>query len=140
MLKKVGITVNIKIAAYAALISDVLDGQGGYDMFLSSRSYILDIGDPGSYLISDYTCKGSLNYSRICDPALDTEIAKATSIADTQARYAQYADLASQLQTQAVAVFLVNPTAISAYSTTLHGYIANPFAHYTLTQNLIFTR
>lgn len=134
MLKKVGIAVEIRVADYAALEGDAL--AGNYDMMLASRNQLSDVGDPISFLRSDYTCKASFNFRQFCDPAFDEAVVKAAATADDAERYAIYADLATQLQQQAVDIYIYYSQEITAHSGQLQNVKVHPLEQYLLTQDL----
>jgi peptide/nickel transport system substrate-binding protein len=65
---------------------DLLEGK--FDAVVGNRSYLLDSGDPISYLASDLTCGGAYNLSRLCDPAVDAAVGQAAAVTDPVARQA----------------------------------------------------
>ncbi|MFD3409585.1 ABC transporter substrate-binding protein [Streptomyces cyaneofuscatus] len=84
-LEKRGFTVKQVVREYAQMEADALGGK--FDAFLQARNTLLDTADPLSYLASDFTCDGSFNISRLCAKPVDTAVAKAASLADTEARH-----------------------------------------------------
>jgi peptide/nickel transport system substrate-binding protein len=136
MLKKLGITVNVRVAAYNSLIDEALAGR--YQMFLVSRGYLQDLNDPASYLQSDYVCKGSYNLSQLCVASLDDQVSKAIATSDIEARFGLYRDLAGQLQRDAVAIYLFNSNQIDAYAATLQNYKMHPLLTRVVTSELVF--
>ncbi|MGO4424601.1 ABC transporter substrate-binding protein, partial [Streptomyces sp. MCAF7] len=76
----------------------------------------------------------SYNLSHYCDPKTDALIKKAASAKDPEARYADYAKVAAELQSRAVDVFLVHETESVAVASGLKGFAVHPY--YTLTANL----
>jgi peptide/nickel transport system substrate-binding protein len=79
-----GVTVEQDVRAYAALEPDLL--AGAFDIVVASRSYLVDTGEPTSYLESDYTCDGSYNLARLCDPAVDGAVRALAGIEDVATR------------------------------------------------------
>lgn len=131
-LAAIGVSVTIKSADYASVEPDLLSGN--FQAALLSRSYLNDMPDPVAFLTSDYTCKGSYNLSHFCDPQLDALVAKAASTDDSTSRYADYAQAATELQSQAVDVFLAQEAESVAVSSAVKGYAISPY--YTLTADL----
>ena len=134
MLLEAGINVEVRVADYAALEPDVL--AGNFDMMLVSRSYLVDINDPISYLRSDYSCEGTYNLSHYCDEALDAQLEEALTNEDATARYQTYSEIATKLQADAVDVFLYHPEEISAIRKTVQNYRIHPMQHFVLTPEL----
>ena len=85
-LGQLGVEVKIKAGEYAALEPDMLSGD--FDASLLSRGYLVDVADPGGYLLSDWVCDGGYNIAHYCDPETDQMIDEATAIEDTDARNA----------------------------------------------------
>ncbi len=133
-LKAIGVTVNIRLAAYAALEPDMLAGK--YDIALLSRSHLTDVADPLAFLTSDYTCKGGYNLSQYCDTAMDDALAKAAGEPDVAKRHQIYAAAAKTLQERAVNVFIIHERGNDAVSSKVKGYALHPLYHYTLTAGL----
>lgn len=77
-LERAGFTVTQVVREYAKIEQDAL--RGTFDAFIMSRATVLDTGDPGAYLASDYTCAGSFNVSRLCVPAIDRAVAAAAAL------------------------------------------------------------
>lgn len=133
-LKAIGITVTIRLAAYAALEPDMIVGK--YDVALLSRSHLTDVADPLAFLTSDYTCKGGYNLSQYCDTTMDEALSKATNEADPAKRHQIYAAAAKSLQEQAVNVFIIHERGNDAVSSKVKGYALHPLYHYTLSAGL----
>ena len=130
-LSRVGITVKVKITDYAAIEPDLLNGT--YDMALLSRNHLTDIADPVGFFEADYTCNGSYNISHFCDQAIDNQIAQANAAQASDERYRIYADLAAQLQEEAVTVFLVNEQTTAAYRNNVENFVDDPLVRYAVT-------
>lgn len=129
-LKAAGIPVSIKTKEYAAVEPDLLSGN--YDMVLSQRNRLIDIADPIGFLTADYTCDGTYNLSHFCNKEYDALIAKASKTADSEERYALYAQAGKILKDQAVNVWLVNEQAIDAVRSNVMGHVQDPLARYVL--------
>jgi peptide/nickel transport system substrate-binding protein len=126
--------VEIKISDYASIEPALLDGS--YDMSLLSRNHLTDIADPIGFLEADYTCKGGYNISHFCDPQMDERIAQANAAEDPEERYSIYADVAQELQEQAVTVFLVNEQTTAASRNNVQNFVDDPLVRYAVTPDL----
>ncbi|MWV48082.1 ABC transporter substrate-binding protein [Rathayibacter sp. VKM Ac-2803] len=71
-LEAAGFTVETDVREYQYIEADALDGA--FDAFILSRATVLDSGDPGAYLYSDFACDGSFNLSQFCDPQVDSAL------------------------------------------------------------------
>lgn len=136
-LAEAGIVVEIRVADYAALEPDVL--AGNYDMLVLSRGYLTDINDPAGFLRADYTCEGEYNLSQFCDPAVDAALEEAVANDDPEARYRVYAEIAQQLQADAVDVFLYNPQELAGINAGIQNFRIHPMEHYLITPELTFS-
>jgi len=134
MLKKIGVTVKIRVAQYASMETDLLAGK--FDLALLSRNHLLDVDDPAAFLTSDYSCDGGYNLAHQCDKSFDQSLSTAAESENTQQRYSVYGQLAAQLQQQAVSPFLYNEQAIDGVSTQVHGFRIHPLDNYVLTADL----
>ncbi|WP_284755860.1 ABC transporter substrate-binding protein [Arthrobacter sp. efr-133-R2A-120] len=133
-LAKIGVTVKVRIADYAAIEPSLLSGK--YDMALLSRNHLIDIPDPLGFLSSDYTCKGSFNISHYCSPELDKLIADAGSKPEVQDRDAIYAQIAQKLQDDAVTVFLVHEQSTAVARANVKNFHIDPLARDAITPTL----
>ena len=133
-LAQIGVEVKIKTGEYASFEPDMLSGN--FDAALLSRGYLIDLGDPSGYLLSDYTCDGSYNIAHYCDPATDAMINKAAKTEDADARHELYAQIAAKLQNEAASVFLVHESLTTAVSSDLKNFETHPLNFYVLTADL----
>lgn len=133
-LGELGIPVTIRIAAYASLEPALMAGE--YQALLMSRNHLADVPDPGAFLAADYTCKGAFNLSQFCRPEIDAKVAEAVGTADASRRFALYAEVAAQLQRDAVSVFVVREQQRDAVSNSVRGFRMHPFNHYLITRDL----
>jgi peptide/nickel transport system substrate-binding protein len=133
-LKKIGITVDVQTGEYASMEPALLDGQ--FDLALLSRNHLTDIADPLGFLTADYTCEGGYNISQFCDPAIDAKIASANGMPDAEDRNAVYAEVASELQEQAVTVFIVHEQTVAAHAKGVKGFVDDPLARYAVTKDI----
>jgi peptide/nickel transport system substrate-binding protein len=97
---------------------------------------MIDVADPAGYLQSDYGCGGGYNLSHYCNAKFDEKLAKVAGEADPAKRYAVYAELAQDLQNDAVNIFVIHEAANDAYSTKVRNYKIHPLYQYTLTPEL----
>jgi peptide/nickel transport system substrate-binding protein len=133
-LKAIGITVDIRVANYAALEPDLLSGN--FDMTLLSRGHLVDVADPIGFLQADYTCTGTYNLSHYCNPQVDEMLKAAAAEPSAEKRYAVYRQVAQKLQDDAVDAFILFEQAAEAVSTKVHGYQMHPLQYYALTPQL----
>lgn len=133
-LGKLGVKVKIRSGEYASMEPDMLSGN--FDAALFSRGYLVDVADPGGYLISDWTCDGGYNIAHYCDPETDQMIEDATALEDTDARIAAYAEIAEKLQSEAASVFLIHEHAIWGIDPDVSGFEPHPQEYYVLTSEL----
>ena len=83
-LSKLGVDVKIRAGEYASMEPDMLSGD--FDAALLSRGYLVDVADPGGYLLSDWACEAGYNIAHYCDPETDQQIKDAVAIEDTDGR------------------------------------------------------
>ena len=83
-LRRNGFQVEQVVRQYSQLEADLLAGR--FDAMVMSRSYVLDSGDPASYLATDFGCTGTYNLSKLCAADVDAAIAKAVATADVTSR------------------------------------------------------
>ena len=130
-LGELGIPVEIRSGEAAALEPDML--AGNFDAALFSRGYLVDVADPGGYLLSDWTCRGGYNIAHYCDPETDKMIKGAVEIEDTDERNAAYQELAAKLQSEAASVWLVHESAVWGTQANVEGFQPHPLDYYVLT-------
>lgn len=124
-LKKVGIRVEIKASDSATAQRDWRSGN--FQMY-PIRWWGSDFVDPDGALSPLFTCKGSYNNSRFCDPEFDKLLAKgvvATTIAE---RKEAYRVAMKRLAEQQPWVFLVAFDRFQAMRDYVKGYTAFPNA------------
>ncbi|GAA4905319.1 peptide/nickel transport system substrate-binding protein [Actinomycetospora succinea] len=83
-LRRAGFTVDVTVLESSAFEAQL--GTGAFDAVIISRSQQLDTGDPVGYLASDFSCAGSYNQARYCDPATDALLAAAGQSTDVETR------------------------------------------------------
>jgi peptide/nickel transport system substrate-binding protein len=133
-LGQLGIEVKVRAGEYTALEPDMLSGE--FDASLLSRGYLVDVADPGGYLLSDWVCDGGYNIAHYCDPETDQMIDDATAIEDTDARNQAYGEIADTLQSQAASVFLPHEHAIYGTQSDVTNFQPHPQEYYVLTAEL----
>ncbi|MDI6101686.1 ABC transporter substrate-binding protein [Actinoplanes sp. NEAU-A12] len=79
-----GFEVETVVREYTVLEPDLLAGK--FDAVLGTRSYLLDAADPIGYLRSDFSCEGSYNLARFCDPAVEARLDAADAVTDIAGR------------------------------------------------------
>jgi peptide/nickel transport system substrate-binding protein len=130
-LAELGVKVKIKTGESAALEPGWLEGD--YQATLMSRGYLVDVADPGGYLVSDWTCEGSYNVAKYCDPDTDQQIQDAVAIEDTDERNAAYQELATKLQGEAASVWLLHENAVWGVAKSVESFQPHPLDMYVLT-------
>ena len=136
-LSELGVDVEIRGGEYAALEPDMLSGN--FDAALLSRGYLVDVADPAGFILSDYTCDGSYNIAKYCDPAVDQALDDALAIEDADARSAAYGGIAETLQGDAASLFLLHEGAAWATQAGVENYEVHPLEYYVLTADLGFS-
>lgn len=134
-LKEIGIDVQIETGDYSSMEPRLLSGD--YDMSLLSRNQLTDIADPIGFLTADYTCAGTYNITQFCDSEIDAKITEAGKTTDPAARNAIYADVAEQLQSDAVTIFLVHEQTLAARRVSVDGFVDDPLGRYAVTNQLV---
>jgi peptide/nickel transport system substrate-binding protein len=121
-----GISVTIKPISNAQLFLPASAGgalaSGAFDLAYVPWPMGADPDD--SFLLS---CRGSANYMRWCDPAVDALERRAIQTPDRAARAAFYAQIARRVAAAVPIVYLFNPAYVYAYQRRLHGFAPNAF-------------
>jgi peptide/nickel transport system substrate-binding protein len=133
-LKQLGIKVKIKAGEYAGMEPDLLSGN--FDAALFSRGYLVDVADPGSYFVSDWTCDGSYNIAHYCDKQTDQMVSDAVATEDQDSRNQKFAEIGARLQSQAASDFLVHEEATWGLRSNVSGFKPHPLDYYVLTADL----
>ena len=133
-LGQLGVEVKIRAGEYTALEPDMLSGE--FDASLLSRGYLVDVADPGGYLLSDWVCDGGYNIAHYCDPETDQMIDEATAIEDTDARNQAYGEIAGKLQSEAASVFLLHEHGVYGTQSDVTNFQPHPQEYYVLTADL----
>lgn len=130
-LQALGITIKLRVANYSGIEGGLLEGK--FDLTLFSRNPLTDLADPSAYLIADFSCGGSHNFSRYCNPEVDKAIMAATNAKTTEERHAGYREIATKLQDEAVSVFVVHTKQVDAHSVRVKNYKADILGYKLLT-------
>ncbi|RCV47777.1 ABC transporter substrate-binding protein [Marinitenerispora sediminis] len=101
-LRDAGFTVEVVVREYSTIEADLL--AGAFDAVIANRSYLLDVGDPVGYLAADWTCGGSYNLARFCDPDLDERIRAASEEPEAAERERAALETEAELLDRAVLV------------------------------------
>ncbi len=120
-----GFVVETVVRDYLTIEADVLGGR--FDAVILSRSYVLDVNDPIAYLASDFSCAGSYNLARFCDPGFDARLTAADGRTDVPSRHAAALALEAELVNRAVVVPLVHDRARLATAAGVTGLAADPY-------------
>lgn len=132
-LRSAGFTVELTVADYATLETDLL--AGAFDLVLGSRNYMIGAADPLSVISSDFTCEGGYNLSLYCDPEFDAKVDEALGISDTQDRNSKAAALSAELVDSAVVLPVLHDQAHLA-TRGYTGLATDPREVWLLTPNL----
>lgn len=133
-LAELGVKLNIRTATYGALEADLLGGN--HNLAMMSRGYMTDVPEPIGFFSADYTCDGGFNVSQHCNPEIDAKITAAAAEADSDARYAAYAELSQYLYDEAVTIFVINETLIDGVSDAVSGYAPHPLNYRVVTSSV----
>jgi peptide/nickel transport system substrate-binding protein len=134
MLDKAGIDVEVTVAEYGTLEPSVLDGR--FDLFLLSRSYMVDVPDPAAFLASDFTCAGGYNLNRFCDARFDADLASLATQKTRSSREQIFAAAARQLDLDVIGVPILHDKARIAHNRRLSGLVPDPLEQRLLTPEL----
>ena len=133
-LGELGIDVKIRGGDYAAMEPDMLSGN--FDAALLSRGYLVDVADPGGYLVSDWTCDGGYNIAHYCDRKTDQLIEDAVAIEEADKRSQAYAEIAAKLQSDPASVFLIHEKTAWGTQAKVKNFQPHPLDYYVLTADL----
>lgn len=124
-LKKIGVDVEIKASDSSSANRDWRTGN--FEMY-PIRWWGSDFVDPDGALTPLFTCNGSYNNSKFCDPELDKLIAKGLDATSTEDRKEAYRVAMKRLAEQQPWVFLVAFDRFQAMRSYVKGYTAYPNA------------
>ena len=124
-LKKIGVKVEIKASDSASANRDWK--KGNFEIY-PIRWWGSDFVDPDGALTPLFTCKGSYNNSRFCDPELDKLIEKGLEVTSVKERNEAYRMAMRRLAKKQPWVFLVAFDRFQAMRSFVKGYTAYPNA------------
>lgn len=137
MLRAAGVEATIRVGDYDAAEPDLLAGR--YQMYILSRSYLTDVADAGATLTSDYTCGGSYNVNRYCNPEFDRLVVPLATVTDPAGRQDVFRRAAAKLNADAVGVPLVH-TQVNGVGRQVAGYSVDPLEQSLVTPGLAVTQ
>ncbi|GIF42248.1 ABC transporter substrate-binding protein [Actinoplanes xinjiangensis] len=120
-----GFEVETVVREYTVLEPDLLTGT--FDAVLGTRSYLLDSADPIGYLRSDFSCDGSYNLARFCDPAVDTRLDTADALTDITARQTAALQIEADLTGHAITVPIGHERARIGTADNVTGITEDPY-------------
>jgi peptide/nickel transport system substrate-binding protein len=121
MASEAGFSVKLKSMEFAALLASQSAGT-----YQASQVGWSGRVDPDGNIHQFMTCKGGINDSKYCDPAVDALLDAARTGADTAARKADY-DAARDILIEAMPIiYLYHPTWIWALSGAMEGFTPYP--------------
>lgn len=139
MFADVGIATEVRIAQYGALIQDVENGN--FDIFLVSRSHLLDNYDPEGFLSADFGCEGSFNLNLYCNPEVEALLQEARSISDNEARFDIYRELQQIIVSDDVAsIFVYYQVDLTSHRNEVLNFKVHPLGHRDMTPELDLAR
>jgi len=124
-LKKVGIEVEIQATDSASANRAWIEGN---TVMYPIRWWGADFVDPDGAFAPLFTCKGTYNNSRFCDPEFDKLLAKGLEVTSTKERKEAYRVAMKRLAEQQPWVFLVAFDRFQAMRSNVKGYAAYPNA------------
>jgi len=116
-----GIRVRLKPVPFAEAIARQERGQ--FDALLLGFAGRLD---PDSVIYPFHTCRGALNFSLMCDPALDRLLTEAREQMDPAERQRLYLDAVGKLTQKRTILYLYHPKFTAAFSRRVSGLEAPP--------------
>lgn len=137
-LKDLGFLSTIRLAPGASLEAD--RSAGNFSITPMSRNILSVVADPIGFLSNDFTCEGSFNISRVCDPALDNMIEAAGELEDTAERYQAYAAIEDYIVENALQLYLAHVQQIDVGTSRVVGYEIHPLNYQIVTTELDVTQ
>jgi peptide/nickel transport system substrate-binding protein len=128
---KRGFVVDTVVREYSTLEPDVLAGR--FDAVIVSRSYVFDTADPVAFIRADFTCSGSYNVARFCDPRFDRRVGAAAALTDLPARLTATLNLEAEILNRVVVVPLTHERARLGASHAVTGLAEDPYERTLIT-------
>ncbi|MEU8664349.1 ABC transporter substrate-binding protein, partial [Actinoplanes philippinensis] len=120
-----GFQVETVVREYTVLEPDLLAGR--FDAVLGTRSYLLDAADPIGYLRSDFSCEGSYNLARFCDPAVDARLDAADAVTGIAGRQSAALQIEADLTGRAITIPIGHERARIGAAEGVGGLAADPY-------------
>ncbi|MFT7390353.1 MAG: peptide/nickel transport system substrate-binding protein [Paracoccaceae bacterium] len=121
MAAEAGFDVKLKSMEFASLLADQTAGN-----YQASQVGWSGRVDPDGNIHQFQTCKGGINDSKYCDPAVDALLDAARISTDNAVRKAKYDAARDILSTDMPIIYLYHQTWIWALSAKLDGFVAYP--------------
>jgi len=121
MAAEAGINITLTAKEFATLLKDETAGD-----FVASQVGWSGRVDPDGNIHQFVTCKGGLNDSKFCDPAVDAALDAARTTNDQAARKAAYDTAQAVLMDELPLLYLYHQTWIWALNTKIDGFTAYP--------------
>ncbi|MFC7548083.1 ABC transporter substrate-binding protein [Plantactinospora sp. GCM10030261] len=118
-LKEIGITVNIRTLDFAQWLDE--QGKGNFDAFMLGW---LGNVDPDEFYYAQHHSKGTFNFHKYANPAVDKLLDQARTQTDQGARKQLYDQAAKQIVDDASYIYLYNPDVVQGWSPKVSGYEA----------------
>jgi peptide/nickel transport system substrate-binding protein len=120
-LAKAGITCNVQVEEFGAILTDTEAGK--FDAALVGWSGRID---PDGNMYSWFHTGGGNNQARYSNPTVDKALEDARSTTDQAKRKQLYSQAQTQLVTDGAYVFINHPAAFQLSRATVHGYTLYP--------------
>jgi peptide/nickel transport system substrate-binding protein len=121
MAAEAGITINLKVTEFAAMLDEDEAGD-----FQASQVGWSGRPDPDGNIHQFVTCKGTLNDGRYCNPKVDELLNRAREVSDTAERKALYDEAMTILADELPYIYLYFEPRIFAMTSKLQGFKAHP--------------
>lgn len=136
-LEAAGFDVQQEVREYAHIESDMLAGE--FDAFILSRATMLDSGDPVAYMVSDFSCAGSFNIAQLCDPKVESALAKAADLAPGPERRQAIIDAEAAILATDAAVPMLHERVIQGEAINVAGAVRDPRERELINEHTRFT-
>jgi peptide/nickel transport system substrate-binding protein len=130
-LEAAGFTVEQVVREYSSMEPDML--AGAFDAVILARNTALDTGDPVAFMSSDFTCKGSYNLTRLCDPAVDEAIQSASAVLPGKDRQKAIIEAESKILSTDTVIPLVYERSLQGESARAANVTRDPFQRRLIT-------
>jgi peptide/nickel transport system substrate-binding protein len=131
-LDEVGVTVNIVTMTWPTLYATLTNLDTAPDLY--SFTWYADYADPDDVIFplfhSSQVGDGGFNLGWYANPAVDVLLERAQRETDKDQRIGTYAEIQRILVDDAAAIWIVNPDAVFAISSSIEGFVYTPFWSY----------